>query len=67
MPYLPPFWLEAENGSIEILSGIFADRLAAIDRAHPSEAKAGARVTVTLDADAADARAALPRLLGHPA
>ena len=58
-----PSWVAADERPVEALAATAAARLAAFRRAHPPEAKQAARVATTFAGDAADARAARPRLV----
>ena len=58
-----PEWLVAEDGPVEALARVTATRLDAFGRAHPGAAREPAGGIGTFAADAADGRAAQPRLL----
>ena len=58
-----PSWVAADESPIEALAATAAARLAAFRRAHPPGAKRAARIATTFAGDAADARAARPRLM----
>ncbi|MCY4551062.1 MAG: hypothetical protein OXC28_22135 [Defluviicoccus sp.] len=58
-----PSWATADERPVEALAATAAARLAAFHRAHPPKAKEAARIATTFADDAADARAAWPRLM----
>ena len=58
-----PSWVAADERPVEALAATAAARLAAFRRAHPPGAKEAARIATTFAGDAADARAAWPRLM----
>ena len=60
-----PSWLAADDVPFEALSAAAVARLDAFHRAHPPEAAEAARPATTFAEDAADARAAQPRLIWH--
>ena len=57
-----PSWVRQDDAPIETLAATAATRFAAFHRLHPTRSSEGARATTTFAADAADTRAAWPRL-----
>ena len=62
---LHPSWVTAGENPLDTLVAVVDARLAAFHRMHPPGSSVPARVATTFAADAADARAARPRLLWH--
>ena len=60
---LHPSWLGANRELVAALSAVATSRLEEFHRLHPPEAGSGAGVASSFAADAADARAAWPRLM----
>ena len=58
-----PSWVTADERPVEALAATAAARLAVFHRAHPPKAKEASRIATTFAGDAADARAARPRLM----
>ena len=58
-----PSWVTAGERPVQALATTAAARLATFHRAHPPNAKEAARIATTFAGDAADARAARPRLM----
>lgn len=61
-----PSWVTEDDEPIGTLAATVATRFAAFHRSHPPRSSEGTRVTTTFAADAADARAAWPRLSWLP-
>lgn len=61
-----PSWVTEDDDPIETLAATVAARFAAFHRSHPPRSSEGARVTTTFASDAADTRAAWPRLSWLP-